>query len=364
MDKKLILAVAGSGKTYHICNVFNPEKRNMIIAYTNENIHNIRNEILARFGTIPGNTRICTFHKFVYSFFIRPNEIYISEHFRCGPFKSSGICLEEPPPVTIGGKYNPRYVKKDFVRHYYTKDLAQIYCARMSELPNTLDCVFEKGIERINKFLDAIYIDEFQDFREFNFRLLEKVIKKAMVNILLVGDYYQHSVSGDNNSGCPFSGKDGDFDGFIKQMKSDKLTIDQTTLLKSRRCSSSVCDFVSSKLNIPIQSCSQEKGDVIEIRTVEEANAVLNDPSIKKLVISDARKYGKDYMNWGYSKGDTFPKTCVILTEDTSKICSNSFSPTSLKQQTINKLYVALTRSKGDVFILPRKIFVEVTIRG
>lgn len=363
MDKKLILAVAGSGKTYHICNSINPEKRNLIIAYTNENIHNIRNEIIAKFGTIPEKTTISTFHKFLYSYFIRPYEVYVAKNFGCMNFKSLGVCVEKPQPRIIDGKYNPKYVKDCHIRHYYTANLTHIYCERMSELAFKFDVVFEKGIARINRFLDAIYIDEFQDFREFDYKLLEKVIKEVEVGLLLVGDYYQHSVSGDNNSGLPFSGKSATYEGFLKRMKSLKLEIDQTTLLKSRRCTARVCDFVSSKLKISIQSCSEEEGDVIEIRTIEEAKLVLDDPSIKKLVLQKARAYGNDFINWGYSKGDTYPKTCVILTDVASELCSDSFSLSTLKQQAINKLYVALTRSKGDVYIMPRKLFTETMVK-
>ena len=45
MDKRVILAVAGSGKTYYICNNINENSRNIIIAYTNQNIKNIINEL-------------------------------------------------------------------------------------------------------------------------------------------------------------------------------------------------------------------------------------------------------------------------------------------------------------------------------
>ena len=31
MDKKVILAVAGAGKTYHICESLNPKKKNLIL---------------------------------------------------------------------------------------------------------------------------------------------------------------------------------------------------------------------------------------------------------------------------------------------------------------------------------------------
>ena len=70
MDKRVILSVAGSGKTYHICNEVNETKRNIIIAYTNQNIKNIYKELIKRFGYIPNNTLVMTFHSFLYKFII------------------------------------------------------------------------------------------------------------------------------------------------------------------------------------------------------------------------------------------------------------------------------------------------------
>jgi superfamily I DNA/RNA helicase len=65
MDKKLVMAVAGSGKTYLICNSVDPEKRNLILAFTHENIKNIHHELLERFG--PSRKYNCsTFHGFLF----------------------------------------------------------------------------------------------------------------------------------------------------------------------------------------------------------------------------------------------------------------------------------------------------------
>ena len=47
MAKTVILAVAGAGKTYHICHNIDPAKRNLILAFTHENINNIQKELCA-----------------------------------------------------------------------------------------------------------------------------------------------------------------------------------------------------------------------------------------------------------------------------------------------------------------------------
>ena len=44
MDKRIILAVAGSGKTYKLGHDIDETKRNIVLAYTNQNIKNIRKE--------------------------------------------------------------------------------------------------------------------------------------------------------------------------------------------------------------------------------------------------------------------------------------------------------------------------------
>lgn len=52
MGKRVILAVAGAGKTYHICHNINPDKKNLILAFTHENIYNITKELTKSFGSI------------------------------------------------------------------------------------------------------------------------------------------------------------------------------------------------------------------------------------------------------------------------------------------------------------------------
>ena len=52
MAKRVILAVAGAGKTYHICHEIQPKKRNLIVAFTHANIKNIQNELLRAYKII------------------------------------------------------------------------------------------------------------------------------------------------------------------------------------------------------------------------------------------------------------------------------------------------------------------------
>ena len=49
MDKRIILAVAGSGKTTYIVDSLSTKKRSLIITYTISNLENLSKKILNKF---------------------------------------------------------------------------------------------------------------------------------------------------------------------------------------------------------------------------------------------------------------------------------------------------------------------------
>ena len=113
-----MLAVAGAGKTYHICHAIDPTKKILILAYTHENIHNIQKELCDANGCVPELTTVMTFHAFVYHHLILPYEPSIKEHFALPCFTSKGICMTAPPQPRIPDEsgqmvYNPEYRKKE-----------------------------------------------------------------------------------------------------------------------------------------------------------------------------------------------------------------------------------------------------------
>ncbi len=133
--------------------------------------------------------------------------------------------------------------------------------------------------------------------------------------------------------------------------------MDETTLIRSRRCSEEICSFVRKKLNIPIQSAGINSGAVIRPTNIRE---IIDDKGIVKLVYENAARYSFRAVNWSYSKGDTYESACVILNGTTEKLLEEDFSADELKTVTLNKLYVALTRSKGNLYIITPDEFETV----
>lgn len=364
MAKRVILAVAGAGKTYHICHEIDPTKRNLILAFTHENIHNIQKELCDAHGCVPELTTVSTFDSFVYHQLILPYEPSIAEHFGCPKFVSRGICTIDPPPKTIKNKKgkpvaNPLYKKKDRLAHYVTMR-GQYYCATMSELvlqiKQNRESLIKRVVTRLNLFYDCVLIDEFQDFREYDYELIMSLAKQ-LNDVILVGDYHQHSVSATNNSGKPFKKKTNDvsYDEFVAELNSAGFEVDLTTLDKSRRCPVAVCQYVSDKLGINIGSYGENTGAVIWVD--ENATAILEDQQIIKLVYNDASLYSFRAMNWSYSKGDTLDAVCVILTDRFEQLDTNSFSIKGIPVSTLNKLYVAMTRSRGNLYLIKATTF-------
>lgn len=370
MAKQVILAVAGSGKTYHICHSIDPAKRNLILAFTHENVFNIQRELISKFKKIPELTTVSTFDSFVYHNLILPYEPSISAHFGCEQFISKGITTIDPPPQRIkssDGRMVPniRYFAKNKLPHYIDRGL-RYYCSTLSELALQVKCskttLVNRAAKRLNFFYDNVCIDEFQDFREHDYDLIVK-LSKALNNATLVGDYYQHSVSAQNNSGRPFAKNKIEigYQEFLEKLKKEGFDIDETSLSKSRRCAPAICSFVSEKLGIRIASSGVNEGEVIWVN--EDLDAILSDERITKLVYNNSDSYTFRSMNWSYSKGDTMDSTCVILTNGFEKLSEKNFSTEGISRQTINRLYVALTRSRGNVYLIKASAFKSVKDR-
>lgn len=185
-------------------------------------------------------------------------------------------------------------------------------------------------------------------------------LAKLLNDVVLVGDYHQHSVSATNNSGKPFKRRTGDvsYNEFVADLKKDGFEVDVTTLDKSRRCSVAVCQYVNEKLGINIASCGVNEGSVIWAD--KDAAALLEDQQIVKLVYKDATSYSFRAMNWSYSKGDTVDAACVILTDNFEKLADDKFSTNGISVSTLNKLYVAMTRSRGDLFLIRQSTFKKL----
>jgi len=189
MDKRVIFAVAGSGKTTYIVNELSLEKRSLILTYTDGNYDNISRKILAKFGgRWPNSVTLMTYFSFLYNFCYKP---YFADIIH-----AKGIVFDNNPNIKI---------PQDSMR-YYLSPSGLLYSNRLAfflERANALP----KIKRRIERYYDELVIDEIQDIGGRDFDFLESLMD-TNVNMLFVGDFYQHTFD---------TSRDGNKNKFVQQ---------------------------------------------------------------------------------------------------------------------------------------------------
>lgn len=335
MDKQVIFAVAGSGKTTHIINKLNLDRRFLLVTYTNNNVANLRSGIIRKFGYFPDNIKLYSYYSFLYSFCYKP--------FLYMRFPVKGINYEPNPN---------KYIKKSQLAHYVDPS-QRLYSARIAKLIIETGEV-DKLIDRITKYFDFMFIDEIQDFAGNDFNLLKHLVR-ANVNHLYVGDFFQHTFD---------TGRDGRTNAtlhdvyakYISSFTKMGLAVDTLTLNKSHRCGPSICEYISNNLGINIES---HRSDVTPINIISDLNIaaqIFHDPEIVKLFFSQHYRYNCFSKNWGECKGeDKYSDVCVVI-NNTTMTHLRSGRLEQLPSTTKNKLYVALSRTKNKLYLVPETL--------
>lgn len=332
MDKRVIFAVAGSGKTTYIVDSLTAEKRSLIVTYTNSNYDNLAQKIISKFnGLWPEKVTLMTFFQFLYRFCYKP---FLSD--RC---RARGII------------YSPNPTRKwsQTQRAYYLTDTNYFYSNRLSLFLDKAG-VMPDIRHRIETYFDEFIIDEVQDISGRDFTFLEKLME-TNINMLFVGDFYQHtyntSLDGNTNSSL--------FDdqmSYMKRFSNKGMAPDLTTLVKSWRCSRSICDYVSTNLGIAISSNRTDDTIIRFVSDATEISSILSDERIIKLHYQNSSKYGFGHKNWGDTKGeDCYSDVCVVLNKGTMQ----KYKAGKLRElapSTRNRLYVAITRAHRNVYFI------------
>ncbi len=336
MDKKLVLAVAGSGKTTEIINKVNYNDKTLIVTYTENNYNNIKNKIIKKFNAIPPNVRIYTYFSFLYKFCFLPLKKNL-----------------EVKGIDYNIIKNKRATAKN-IAYYMDIGNKKMYHCRLAKLCNEILIYQIKN--RLEKYFDNIYIDEIQDFSGHDFNFLLSIIQ-CKCSIFLVGDYYQHTYD-TSRDGNVNKNLYNNYGSYVNKFKHSipEIEFDNTSFLKSKRCSKEVCSFIKNQLDINIESYFNHTSIVKEITDEEELKNIVTNPAVVKLFYQNSKKYDiKNVDNWGNSKGETYNDVCVILNENTYQLYKNN-STNKLAFATKNKLYVACSRPRQNLYIVYEKL--------
>ena len=327
MDKRIILAVAGSGKTTYLVEQVPSDKRSLILTYTTSNIKNLRDMIISQFGGFPKNIRLQTYFTFLYSFCIQP--------FLMDEYKLKGLLYKQNPIIKAIGD-----------RRYLTIN-NRLYFNRAAKFIEAKGLYSEIN-KRLEKYYQYLFIDEIQDFAGHDFNLLE-YISCSNINTLYVGDFFQHTFD-TSRDGNVRKSLYKNYEDYKNNFEKLNFFVDEKTLVKSRRCSPQVCKYIRDNLNINIESHRDNKTEVKYIDNKQEIDNIIKDDDIIKLFYQEHYLYKCKTKNWGGSKGENiYDDICVVLNANTLKyFMKNKLK--ELPQQTLNKLYVAISRAHGNVY--------------
>lgn len=212
--------------------------------------------------------------------------------------------------------------------------------------------------QRLEKYYDNMFVDEFQDFASYDFDFICE-LAKTQVKCQFVGDYHQHTFD---------TSRDGQFkkslhvseERFLAEVRKHGIDVDTTTLSKSYRCSPSVASFVCHSLGIEMGSQREDETNIVFVEEQAEAIQLLRDDNMIKLVYQNAKRMRFFSINWGASKGlNDFYDVCIILNKTQFELMQN-LNAQGMNEQTLKKLYVACTRAKGDIFFVEDKHLKEL----
>ena len=269
---------------------------------------------------------------FLYQFCYKP--------FLADIIQAKGITYDDPPHGILNTK-----------REYYISPQGYFYSNRLAYYFEKKG-VIEDIKYRITKYFDEFVVDEVQDIASRDFNFLE-LLMLMDTDMLFVGDFYQHTfdTSRDQNVNSSLF---NDFKKYIKRFESKGISCDNNTLARSWRCGHGVCDYITDNLGIEIRSNRKTRNDtsVIFVSGVDEAKQILEDDKIIKLHYWKSRSYGVDHRNWGETKGeDKYQDVCVLLNKKTMEEY-HAGRLSKLAPSTRNRLYVAITRARGNVYLI------------
>jgi len=235
-----------------------------------------------------------------------------------------------------------------------------VYSSRITKLIGRYN-LGDLVVKRVEKYFDSICIDEIQDISGRDFDLLG-YFGRCNRDLLLVGDFYQHTFDTSRDGNYNVSLFDN-FDKYRKRIFQYGFQEHPLRLIKSHRCSHNVCELISKRLGISIDSGRHDNTAIEYVESQEFADRIFNNDSIIKLFYSQHSQYSCHSNNWGACKGeDLHHDICVVL----NKTCGKKWIENTLHEiapSTRNKLYVALTRARGNVYVLSEHLFYKFKTR-
>jgi len=348
-NDKLYTACAGAGKTTLIVGeaLKIKDKKVLITTFTNENEENIKKKFyIMNKGCIPENIKIQSWYEFLLRECFKPYlKTFFKEDIRINGF------------ILMSGVSGP-YIENSAKDHYMSKN-NRVYSDKLSKLMFKNEEVKNCVMNRLSKIYNVIFIDEVQDMASWDLELIKK-IHHSNIELFMVGDMMQRTYTTTKERQNKKNKKQLNIEEYIKDRCKGccSISIDDTRLKKTHRCSQKVCDYVNQKfgMNIEICNCCDRTNtgncNIFFIRQ-DEIEEKLKITDTMQILYDKNSKYNKNYqaINIGKSKGLDY-NNVVIYPAKTMINFLNNNNKHNLAESSKSKLYVALTRARENVYIV------------
>lgn len=362
---RLIVSVAGSGKTTYLINEALKIKngRVLITTYTEANEKEIRRKFIEINNIIPANVTIQTWFSFLIQHGVKPYQGAIFDGVIKGMLfvnNASGINFVNKRGVSI-----PYTEEKDFEKVYFSPN-KKLYSDKLSKF--VVRCNEEsngKVFNRLARIFTHIFVDEVQDLAGNDLEILKKIFG-TQICTTLVGDprqvtYITHIERLNEKY------RNGRIKDFILEKCKKRCLVDETTLKKSHRNNARICSF-SSKLypELPVSEpcicfkCREKEPEHNGIFLVKNEDLSLYlerfNPTILRYSMAKEPEW-----NFGKSKGLGFDNILIFPTDGflvyikdgkLKKIIKKKEKTLEEDAFDIAKFYVAITRARYSVGIV------------
>lgn len=347
-QNKIIMACAGSGKTWGICqdaiNTPHGAKKVLMVSFTNKGVESLRNEYEKQnYGVVDHHIRIHSWYQFLLKDLIKPYQSFFLED------------INIIRSFDFSNMYGARDFSKRNTLPYFLNKSGDVKANKASEFAVYLNEKSNEAIiNRLEEIYSCIYIDELQDLTGRDIELLELLLKSS-IRVYCVGDYKQSTLKTHNAKANKKKSGENIF-SYLETLKdSHNLQIIKNN--RSKRFIQDIADFAN--LVYPADPITSVKEDSIEYMGVYQISKKDIDDYIRcfqpQVLIYDKRTSTSGYgsLNFGVSKGMTIDRSVIFPNGPLKKFLKDPTKPLN----TPHKYFVGVTRSKYSlVFVVDKLI--------
>ena len=344
---KIIMACAGSGKTWGICQdalgISFQTKKALMVSFTNKGVESLKREYEKQnVGVIDKHLKILTWYQFLLKELIKPYQSYfLKEINRIRSFDFTNM-------------YGIKDFSKKNTLSYFLNKNSDVKANKASEFAVYLN---EKSngsvIKRLEEIYSHIYIDELQDLTGRDIELLELLLK-SNIRVYCVGDYKQSTLKTHNSKAN--KKKSGEHIFKYLETLEDSHNLEIMKSNKSKRFIQEIADFANLVYpEDPIISIKEGSHDYMGVYQVKEKD--IDDyisffqPNVLRF---DKRTATSGYaaLNFGVSKGMTMERVVIFPNGPLIKFLKD----TNKKLSSPHKYFVGVTRAKYSLVFVVKEL--------